>query len=362
MATIDLRKIRDYLERITPILISPTTTSITISLSKRFFIFQVAKELFKVLEDQPYLTFISFLKNYKVLRNFLTGSISDLYRDRNKSYFRYFFAESGLYEQVKTDIEWVYERNKDVKVTIMKNGLIIYDNYRKNKFNILLLTVHSGTWMPKNIEAKQALSKDERALEEDFDIHKLYGKMLLVKGGIWIDCKFSRFACDLNRAPGRAIYSKSSEKWFVDVWKQELSRHQRRWLMHFYDEFYLILGKIVDAYKFNIIFDAHSMKDEPERADISFGTKHIPKFYLPVIKSMQKKMQKLGYEKVLLNAPYPGGYILEWLSGKFPDLFIFSMEVNKKLYMEDGLKKVDEKKLSGLAENITNIFEIEEEP
>jgi len=73
-------------------------------------------------------------------------------------------------------------------------------------------------------------------------------------------------------------------------------------------------------------------------------------------------MQKLGYEKVLLNAPYPGGYILEWLSGKFPDLFIFSMEVNKKLYMEDGLKKVDEKKLSGLAENITNIFEIEEEP
>ena len=361
MGSITLKMIRDFIEQITPVTISPTTTSITISLSKRFFIFQIAKELIKKIEDDPYLNFISFLKNYKVLKSFITGGISDLYRDRNKSYFRHFFSDKELYELVKNDITWVYERNKEIKLTIMKNGLIIYDNYRKNKFNILLLTVHSGTWVPRAIGMLQSTTKAERALEEDVEIHKVYGPLFLEKGGIWIDCKFSRFACDLNRAPGRAIYSKNSENWVGDIWKQELSRSQRRRLMHVYDEFYFILGKIVDAYKFNIIFDAHSMKDEPERPEMSFGTKYIPKFYLPVIKSMQKKLQKLGYAAVQFNAPYHGGHILQWLSGKFPDLFIFSMETNKKLYLDARGKTVDEKNLNALAGNITKIFEIEED-
>ncbi|MFH1225304.1 MAG: N-formylglutamate amidohydrolase [Candidatus Diapherotrites archaeon] len=361
MGSIGLREIRDYVEQMTPILIRPTATSITISLSKRFFIFQIARQLIRVIEDEPYLNFISFLKNYKVLRSFLTGSISDIYRDRNKSYFRNFFTDKSLYELVKSDLEWIYERNRDIRLTVMKNGLVIYDNYKKNKFNILLLTVHSGAWMPKGIGAKQILTKAERALEEDTEVQKVYGDLFLAKGGIWIDCKFSRFACDLNRAPGNAIYSKNSEKWAGDIWKQELSAAQRKGLMQVYDEFYFILGKIVDAYKFNIIFDAHSMKDAPDRAEISFGTKYIPKFYLPVIKSMRKKMQKLGYRNVQLNAPYYGGHILEWLSGKFPDLFIFSMEVNKKLYLDGGRKKVDEKRMAELSGNITNIFDIEEE-
>ena len=361
MASLNLKSIKGFIEQITPILISPTPTSITISLSKRFFIFQIAKELIRRIEDDPYLNFISFLKHYKVLKSFLTGNISGLYRDRNKSYFRNFFSDKELYELIKNDIAWIYERNKGIKLTIMKNGLIIYDNYKKNKFNILLLTAHSGTWMPRTIGAIQSITKAERSIEEDVDIHKVYGNLFLTKGGIWIDCKFSRFACDLNRAPGKAIYFKNSEKWVGDIWRQELTRSQRRRLMRVYDEFYFTLGKIVDAYKFNIIFDGHSMKDEPERPEISFGTKYIPKFYLPVIKSMQKKMQKLGYTTVQFNAPYHGGYILEWLSSKFPDLFIFSMEVNKKLYMDKNRKIVEEKNLNQLASNITNIFEIEED-
>src|SRR3989344_6892205 len=348
----DLKKIRDFIGQITPVLISPTGTSITIGLSRRFFIFQFAKELVKKIEDDPYLNFISFLKNYKVLRRFLTGHISSLYRDRNKSYFRNFFEDKELYEVVKSDIEWVYERNKELKLTITKKGVIIYDNYKKNKFNILLLTVHSGTWMPNDIQAKQMIGKSTRYVEEDVGIHRVYGGLLLSKGGIWIDSKFSRFACDLNRPPARAIYANGSEKWIGDIWKGDLSRAQRRRLMNVYDEFYFTLEKLIDAYKFNIIFDAHSMNDIPDRPEISFGTKYIPKFYLPVINVMQKKMQKLGYSPVSFNTPYGGGHIVAWLSNKFPDLFVFSMEVNKKLYMDSAGRKLDEKKLSELSGNI----------
>ena len=103
--------------------------------------------------------------------------------------------------------------------------------------------------------------------------------------------------------------------------------------MEGYHEFYFTLSRLIDTYRFNIIFDGHSMKDAKGRPEISFGTKYIPKFYMPIVRSMQKKLNNLGYNPVSLNVPYSGGYILQWLNSRFPDIFICSMEVNKRLYM-----------------------------
>lgn len=359
---LSLDKLNEVIEQVLPIKVKPGGyTSITIGLSKRFFIFQMIKQLVKEIEDDPYLNFISFLKNYKILGKFINGTISDLYRDRNKSYFKNFFLDIELYELVKSDIEWVYSKNKNVRLTITKHGVIIYDLYGKNRFNMLLLTVHSGTWVPKKIENKLHLSKEERILEEDVDVHRVYGNLFLQKGGIWIDSKFSRFACDFNRPKEKAIYSDKSERWLEKVWKEPLTRKQKRWLLSVYDEFYFTLEKLIEAYKFNIIFDGHSMSDSPTRPDISFGTTFVPRFYIPIIKSMQKKLLKMGYPAVLFNAPYRGGHILQWLAKKFPDLFIFTMEVNKKLYMEATRKKTIEAKLEELSNNIAKILEIEED-
>lgn len=357
---IRLEKINEIVEQIFPIRINPTYTSVTIGLSKRFFIFQIIKEMIKKIEDDPYLNFISILKHYKLLGKFLSGTIHELYRDRNKSYFRHFFEDKSLYELVRADIEWIYSKNKSIKLAVTKNGIIIYDLYKKNKFNMLLLTVHSGTWVPKSIEKKFSIKNEERLLEEDIGAHKVYGNLFLEKGGIWIDSKISRFACDFNRSAEKAIYSNKSEPWLGDIWKENPSRHQKMYLGQVYREFYFTLEHLADAYKFNIIFDAHSMRNSPERPEISFGTKFIPRFYMPVIRSMQKKLVSLGYHSVLFNTPYSGGYILEWLSSKFPDLFVFSMEVNKKLYMDETEKSVVSEKLLQLSDNIVRIFDIEE--
>ena len=59
---------------------------------------------------------------------------------------------------MKSDIERVHEINNNLKVTIFKEGFIIYDNYKTNQFNILLLTCHSGTDMPSAIEKKLQLT------------------------------------------------------------------------------------------------------------------------------------------------------------------------------------------------------------
>ncbi|HLG30337.1 MAG TPA: N-formylglutamate amidohydrolase, partial [Candidatus Brocadiales bacterium] len=316
------------------------------------------------IEDDPYLNFISVLKNYKILGSFLNGTLYELHRDRNNSYMRNFFIDKGLYAMVKADIEWLYSRGakyREIMLTITKRGVIIYDNYKKNSFNVLLTTIHSGTWMRRDIQAKQSIAMEKRLLEEDIDTHKIYSSLVLKKGGIWIDNKASRFACDYNRTPERAIYSNRSEKWIKDVWKEPLSEKQRRWLMEGYNEFYFTLGRLIEAYRFNIIFDGHSMKDAKGRPEFSFGTKYIPKFYMPVVRSMQHKLSRMNYGQVALNTPYSGGHILQWLNNKFQDIFICSMEVNKKVYMTKNRKKVIAKRLEQISKDITQIFDIGDE-
>ena len=358
----DEKKDWKYLfEMISPILISPTTSSITLSLSKRFMLFNLIKKTAEKIEDEPYLNFISALKYYKILGKFLEGTIYEFYRDRNKAYFRDFFVHDDIYKRIKEDIEYVYKINGKVNVTITKEGIIIYDNYDKTAFNILLLTVHSGTYVPKEIEKKQNLTKEQRRKEEDVDSDRLYCKLVLEKSGIWIDNKHSRFYCDVNRNMNKCIYTDDNNNNINNFWKEELTKKEINHIHEFYKMFYSILSKLLDSYSFNIIFDAHTMRNSKSRPDISFGTQFIPKFYLPIVKSMKFKIINLGYSKVGINKPYSGGFILKWLSSIYPHRFIFSMEINKKVYMYNNRIKVKERNREKISSDLVNIFDIEEE-
>lgn len=357
-------KLRDMVKTVSPILLTPQTDSITIGLSKRFFLFNAINKAIKTIEDDPHLNFISVLKSYKILGRILYGTVYEFYRDRNKLYFKNFFLERSLWKLIKEDLEWLYKNHKDVgeiKMTITKRGVIVYDNYKKDSFNLLLMTIHSGTWVPERIQRKMTHNNRKRYREEDVETHRIYCGLVIQKGGIWIDSKQSRFACDFNRSMRRAIYKDDSEEWIGKYWKEELTNWEINVLQESYREFYFTLTKLVDTYKFNIIFDSHSMKDGPGRANISFGTKYIPQFYMPIVLSFQKKLRKLGYKEVCLNKPFGGGYILQWLSTKYPHTFIFSMEVNKKLYMTDDYKKPYINKIKRLSRDITQIFDIEVE-
>ena len=354
----DLKKI---IETISPIVINPKLISLTVGISKRFFLFDLIQKLSRKIEDDPYLNFISVLKHYKVLGKFLHGDLEEFHRDRNKSYFRLFFYDAEIYMAVKEDLEWVYARNKDLKITLTKRGVVVYDNYRKNSFNILLLTIHSGELIPKNIERKQTLTKKQRTIIEDTDTDKIYADLVLKKNGIWINTKLSRFACDYNRPLDRAIYENNSEKWVKTFWQEPLSKKERVWLLEGHDEFYFTLSHLIESYRFNIIFDGHSMKDELDRPNFSFGTHHIPRFYMPVVRSMQAQMRRLGYEDVHLNKPFGGGGILQWFKKRFPDVFIFSMEINKRVYMTKSESKSIKKKIDRLSDDLVQIFDIGEE-
>lgn len=312
-----------------------------------------------IIERDPYLNFVALLKNYKVLGRFLHGTLKDFYRDRNKRYFKKFFYDDNLYEAVKKDIEMLYPKYGCIKMTLTKRGVITYDNYKKNSFNILLMTIHSGTWIPEHIEKKISIKKKKRYKEEDIDSNWLYNRLVLEKGGIWIDNKQSRFVIDFNRQRESAIYADNSEDWLDVVWMQELTEREKSDIHDSYRAFYFTIARLVESYNFNIIFDGHSMRHKEGRPSISFGTEYIPAFYMPIVRSMQHKMVSMGYGPVKLNAPYSGGYILKWLSQKFPHVFIFSMEVNKKLYMSSDVRKARKRKVNQISKDIVKILDIE---
>ncbi|MBT3463478.1 N-formylglutamate amidohydrolase [archaeon] len=347
----------ELFEKISPIILNPKKSSITISLSKRFILFDFLNKITKNIEDDPHLNYLSILKYYKVLGNLLTGSIHELHRDRNKKYFKDFFIDNDLYILVKTDLERVYKINNKLNLTITKRGIIIYDNYKINDFNMLLLTTHSGTWVPENIKNKQLISNETRFLEEDIAIDRIYSDLVLKKSGIWIDNKMSRFACDYNRTPKRAIYNDHSESWIKKLWKTDLTKNEKQRLMKGYEEFYFILEQLIVTYKFNIIFDGHSMRDAKGRPDVSFGVKFVPDFYMPIIHHLKTEFaDKQCFCDVELNAPYSGGHILERIHRKHPNVFTSSLEINKRLYMSKNRKKVKEDKILDLSEKIFKIF------
>lgn len=355
-------KFNDIIEQISPLLIKPTSTSITLSISKRFFLFELMRKAVTVIEDEPYLNFISLLKNYKVLTHFLTGTIREFHRDRNDLYFKNFFLEKELYDLIKADIEWLAKDHGHLRVTITNRGVVIYDNYKKNQFNVLLFTIHSGSWVPKNLKDKMLYTKDMRGMEEDVASHHLYSRLVLEKGGIWIDNKQSRFACDFNRPWDKAIYHDNQEIWAQgQIWKGYPSKKDIKDIQKGYDEFYFTLAQLTDSYRFNIIVDGHTMSDFPDRPSIGIGTKYIPYFYLPIVRSMRKKLMKIGYSPVEFDKPYYGGNILLWLQQKAPDLFACLIEINKKLYMDSKRENVIPEKLEKLSKEITEIFNIGEE-
>jgi len=309
------------------------------------------------------MNFISLLKGYKVLGNFLYGTIHEFYRDRNEFYFKNFFIDKELYKIIKEEMETLVKNHPYMRVTITKKGIIIYDNYKKNQFNVLLMTMHGGAWLPKNLNNKIALTPKQTLQEEDMGTSQIYRNIVLKKAGIWIDNKQSRFGCDYNRSMLRCIYSEKSETWLPGnkMWKEDLSKEEISQIHENYKEFYFMLEKLVDAYRFNIIFDGHSMNSKEGRPDLSFGTEHIPRFYLPIVKSMRRKLISLGYHSIKFNTPYGGGHILHWLNKKFPDIFIFTMEINKCIYMNKANDKINSNKAKQLSQNLVQIFDIIDE-
>jgi len=316
--------------------------------------FSLLKE---ALEHNPHNQFVTLLNTLSQSENVLDGTVSYFYKHRDDIWFKLFFRDEALHALVVRELEYQFKHNPDVKLTLTPRGIMIFDNYKPNKFNILLLTIHNGTWVESYVQEKMLWQAEKRYLEEDVETNKLYSSLVFKYGGIWVENKQSRFMCDFNRSKDKAIYDDSSEKWLSSLWAEPLSGSISRRIMKSYAQFYLMLSKIVEVYNFNIIFDAHSMRNKKSRPDISFGIAHSPEFYIPIVLQMQAHLRKELSRSVEINKPYKGGYILEWLEERYPNRFIFSMEINKRLYMNRKHDKPSTEKIINISSILENLFD-----
>ncbi len=325
---------------------------------KKLVLFRKLKKIESEVFNDGFTYLVSLLR-YPNHRSFQYGTLEHIYKKRNEGSFKNFFFDKKLYQLVKKEIEILYPKYKRIRIIITRYGIMVCDNYRPNNFNVLLLTIHAGRWAPENIEKKMRLTRTGRFREEDIDSDRIYSNIVLERGGIWINSKLSRYVCDLNRPQNRCIYFKKDEKWIDnDIWDDDLTNKEITQINRWHQDFYVTLHKVLETYKFNIIFDGHTMKDRPGRPTISFGTKHISPFYMPVVRAMKNRLKKVGYKDTFFNRPYGGGFILKWLKTKFQDKFIFSMEINKKEYMNKDRTKTKKDKVERLSHEITQIFDI----
>lgn len=313
-------------------------------------------EVLDKIAENPFTNLLGLLQTYKIFDNQVSGTLAYFHRSRNSLWFKHFFVEEELYQLVKQDIEDLYPKYKHIKLLISDRGLVVYDNYQKNAFNVLLITPHSGSWIASRIREKMDLAEDLKTQEEDKGTDLIYRDIVLKNSGIWIDNKQSRFLCDYNRPRAKAIYDNESEYWLEKFWKNRLTSSERAWIMESYDQFYGLLSKLIQSYRFNIIFDGHSMRNRKGRPLISIGKKHVKPFYVPNISFMEDELRKKGYQGVKEFVPYAGGHISDWFEDKFPDVFIFSVEINKKLYMDSSETKLLKGKTKKLAKDMLGLF------
>ena len=133
-----------------------------LSLKNRFLMHEMSYAINTLTERDPFFTLIALLKKESKVGRIIYGTIEDLHKERNRKSFKNFFFDQKLYNLVKTDIEAMFEKKPDLQIIINRYGLMIYLNYKKNLFNVLLLTIHSGTWLPESIYKSMTLKKEFR--------------------------------------------------------------------------------------------------------------------------------------------------------------------------------------------------------
>jgi N-formylglutamate amidohydrolase len=347
-------------KKLLPLLVRFSSSGVSINLSKRFILFDLLKGLNEHLEEKPFLNLVSFIRYENIYERFVYGKIKTVYDKLKRNPFKKYFISKHIHSRILSDLNEVMKINDKIDVIIFSTGIIIYDNYQENNFNVLLLTLHGGEDMPDKISKKVVSDHIPRKREEDIHSDKLYRKIVLKQGGVWIDNKISRFFCDLNRDENSCIHQNNSDM-INYLWSEELSSKDEDFIYNFYENFYALLEQIFNFYKFNIVFDGHTMRNAADRPNISFGTHYIPKFYLPVVSGIKKKMHSMGYSDIGINKPYEGGFILNWISQKYPSTFIFSMEINKKLYLYSDRIRPKPNNIEKLSDDLIKIFDIQEE-
>jgi N-formylglutamate amidohydrolase len=259
--------------------------------------------------------------------------------------------------------------------------------------NILFSYPHSSVNIPKWLENKLNVSKEDLIITMDFwtdhffsgiDSEKLFAEIHLLFGNLNRNIAgFNLFTWEKYDTVIRSLFPLQLAHNWKNIYKDwiELSEEEKLEITEkYYKPYYKRISDFIMSWKIDVLIDVHSCDPVTtgnqawywERADIILWNqwdknwnirdwKDYVTFSPELIQKFRNILEK-HWLKVAINSPFLWWNITqqfwhsEWVDWKIPTLQI---EVNKRLYMEDDLLKIDETKFDNintiLSESIKNL-------
>lgn len=238
-----------------------------------------------------------------------------------------------------------------------------------DKNQILFHIPHSSIFIPnfKGFNLTEQFNKDLQLLT-DWATDDIFN----VKGISKLIVPFSRLFCDVERLPDayEPMFNKGQGFFYTNSVNGDLLRTDVENIKsEIYTNYYLnhhnrlneITATKLNLYDKVIIIDCHSFNNLPLdidlnknilRPDICLGTDdyHTPMYLLELVKNY---FISLDYT-VQINTPFSGTIIPTNYYRKNPNVHGIMIEINKRLYMENG--EVNNNKVQNLNKIISNLF------
>lgn len=231
----------------------------------------------------------------------------------------------------------------------------IWYDIKKYSSPLLAIAVHDGHLVKDEIASCLNIDEYERLREEDPSTGFFTGIT-----GNRIVVNTSRFELDLNRPREQAIYRTPEQSWGIKVWKDNVPEHLWDETLKDYDDFYLLLKKIIedliDVWGYVIVYDIHSYnfrRNGPgteanlfENPEINMGTGSLNRqMWGALVDYFLMKLQDYNYLGRHLyvdeNVKFKGGYLSSWIHSNYPgQSCVLSIEL-KKIFMDEWTGATD---------------------
>jgi len=221
---------------------------------------------------------------------------------------------------------------------------------------LMATAIHNGHHLPPELLAISGISEADRLREEDpftGEIAALFPNHIIVES--------SRFAIDLNRNPGKAVYLAPEDCWGLPVRAEPVPEPVLARLREDYASWYKLLryqiDRMLEFHPFLVVLDIHSYNHrrggpnaEPdpqdENPDIIIGRGNLLQKHYPAAEALCQMLNGKDYLNKALDCrqdvKFTGGYMSRWLNSRYPDRLICLAIEFKKIFMDEWTGELDQ--------------------
>jgi len=231
-----------------------------------------------------------------------------------------------------------------------------FATFRKGVSPVIAVALHSGHYVRPEVRPYLKLSEELRLREED----PFTGRWCVISDNRAI-AHHSRFECDLNRPPQKAVYRTPEDAWGLDVWQhsvpEQIFEHSLARYERFYQRLFGLIESLLKRHRRVVVLDLHTYnhrrggpesepQDPHQNPEINLGTGSLDRErWAAVVDRFMTDLRSfdfLGRQlDVRENVRFLGGEMAKTLHARYPaSVCVLAVEV-KKFFMNEWTGEVD---------------------